>query len=294
MKTAIFPRYRAMKLARLAASGSIGTITKKIQSIVNHTKKSPSGNGWKENLQKILDFLKRNGSPSFQVFIPDGNRKLPFFAYSTLPVVNCPGKGECAIFCYSLKSWHHPSAFCRQVQNTLLERFFTAILELETKKIPEKSIVRLYVDGDFSNRGMVEKWFAIMAKNPELKFYGYSKSWDELFGHSEYPFNYKIRLSSGGSIRSIDAQKMAQLPIFNGHFLAVSIDGNDIPKKNAIKFSLPIYHERVRKAGSELLDRKIFSCPGSCGSCVKDIAGGNYHACADTRFKTIPIAIGIH
>ena len=282
-----------MDLAKIIASEPLAVIQEKIRSIALRIKKSSNGNGWKENLQKILFFL-RTGNPVFNVFMPDGNKKLPFYAYSTLPVVNCPGRGECAIFCYSLKAWQYPAAYCRQLQNTIIERFFPDILYRETEKIPEKSIVRLYVDGDFSSRKMVEKWFNIMDKNPSLKFYGYSKSWDELHGHGHYPENYKIRLSSGGKIRRITGQKMSELPIFNGHFLAVKIDADDIPKKNSVKFSLPLYHERVRQAGSELLDRKIFSCPGSCGSCVKDIQGNNSHACADSRFRTIPIAIGIH
>lgn len=293
MKTAIFPRYRAMNLATIVADESIESIAKKLRSIVRHTKKSAGGNGWKENFQKILDFLK-TGNPVFRVFMAGGNKKLPFFAYSTLPIVNCPGRGACEIFCYSLKCWQYPAAYCRQIQNTLVERFFPGILLQESQKIPEKSIVRLYVDGDFPNRLMVERWFSIMQKNPSLDFYGYSKSWDELDGHAIYPKNYKIRLSSGGKIRQVAAQKMAELPIFNGHFLAVKIEGSDIPKKNDIKFSLQLYHERVRAAGDELLGRKIFSCPGSCGSCVKTASGENSHACADGRFKNIPIAIGIH
>ena len=61
----------------------------------------------------------------------DGNSKLPFIAYSELPMSTCPGAGDCGVYqkdassgsivgwCYSFKAWRYPDAFKRQFLNTL-------------------------------------------------------------------------------------------------------------------------------------------------------------------------------
>jgi len=66
------------------------------------------------------------------VLAGDGNSKLPFLAYSELPMATCPGAGECGVYkkdastgtiasgwCYSFKAWRYPAAFGRQFLNTL-------------------------------------------------------------------------------------------------------------------------------------------------------------------------------
>lgn len=64
-----------------------------------------------------------------------GNNKLPFAAYSTLPMASCPGAGTCAVavtggrlivsekqgYCYSFTAWRYPDAFARQFRNQLAE-----------------------------------------------------------------------------------------------------------------------------------------------------------------------------
>ena len=105
---------------------------------------------------KFLNWLKYGGKLPFSVFTV-GNVKLPFLSFSTLPDVTCPGAGECLDYCYSFKAWRYPSAFFRQVQNTILMSNFN-IIETELSKIlsrptfrrADKIDFRLYVDGDFS------------------------------------------------------------------------------------------------------------------------------------------------
>jgi hypothetical protein len=60
-----------------------------------------------------------------------GNQKLPFVAYSTLPMASCPGAGSCAVgltddgakkgYCYSFTAWRYPDSFARQFRNCLAE-----------------------------------------------------------------------------------------------------------------------------------------------------------------------------
>ena len=45
--------------------------------------------GWQVNLGKLLDVIM-NDEPAFTVFKLDGNSKLPFVAFSSLPGVTCP------------------------------------------------------------------------------------------------------------------------------------------------------------------------------------------------------------
>jgi len=60
-----------------------------------------------------------------------GNMKLPFVAYSTLPMTSCPGAGGCAVgldekgkkygYCYSFTAWRYPDSFARQFRNAWAE-----------------------------------------------------------------------------------------------------------------------------------------------------------------------------
>lgn len=97
-----------------------------------------------------------------------GNGKLPFWAYSELPMATCGGAGPCGKFpnskspgwCYSFKAWRYPDAFARQFLNTLAnvtDEFFhfnRAIMPVGTKKtnpVP-KAVLKLgekmYKPGD--------------------------------------------------------------------------------------------------------------------------------------------------
>jgi hypothetical protein len=63
--------------------------------------------------------------------LANGNGKLPFKAYSELPMATCPGAGGCAVYidtpaaqgqkgyCYSFRAWRYANAFARQFLNTL-------------------------------------------------------------------------------------------------------------------------------------------------------------------------------
>ena len=58
---------------------------------------------------------------AFSIFAR-GNSKLPFWSFSSMAILDCPGRGECAAWCYSLKAWRNPNALGRQVSNSMLLR----------------------------------------------------------------------------------------------------------------------------------------------------------------------------
>lgn len=91
--------------------------------------------------KKAVDYILREGIFRRTIFkggkpfgltwgiLAKGNGKLPFVAYSELPMATCPGAGDCAVYskrsskdsgwCYSFKAWRYPDAFARQFLNTL-------------------------------------------------------------------------------------------------------------------------------------------------------------------------------
>ena len=210
-----------------------------------------------------------------------GNSKLPFLNFSTLPIVNCPGAGDCKIYCYSLKAWRYPASFLSQVQNTLLMFRFN-IISNELNKIIynkrtklgklDKIDFRLYVDGDFKTLDNLKNWMQLLKNNPKLNTYGYSKSLNlflQLVDNKyKFPKNYSLNLSNGGIYDKLRKFLINQ-SFVRGNFTAVEGDKKTIRKQ---------------------FKNKIFICPGNCGTCTN--IG---HACGNMdTFKGMEIVISIH
>ena len=251
--------------------------------------KLPKGRGtWRFYMDRLANALEA-GFPAFSVFTK-GNSKLPFYAFSALPGFTCPGAGECLRWCYSYTGWRYPAAWARQVQNTMFIRHHKEVVAEAFRKLPEGGVtVRLYVDGDFDSLETVEFWMDLLARRPDIKAYGYSKSWRVLWEYSQkhaVPSNYVLNLSSGGQEQGVSREQMRTLPFVRGDFIALPI--NYKGRDGFARYSDPEYHRAVRKAAAERGLGKVFSCPGKCGECC----GGN-HACGMASLKT-PIVIGIH
>lgn len=227
------------------------------------------------------------GKAPYTVFVK-GNSKLPFHAFSALPVVACPGAGECVNWCYSLRAWRTPSAFFRQLQNTVLLRFAPSIIRSAFSTLPANCTLRLYVDGDFDSADTLAMWMDLLHTRTDIKAYGYSKSWELLLGYAgNWPVNYRLNVSSGSKYSDDIKHQVLALPITRGEFVAVPID---IPKmENSIKYSHPTYKAATRASAQVQGISRAFLCPGQCGTCTKST-----HACGSELFSGIPIVIGIH
>lgn len=253
----------------------------------NHTRGS-----WFQCFTAVRRGLKQ-GVPSYRVFT-FGNTKLPFASFSTLPVITCPGLGDCLTYCYSLTSWRNPGAYCRQLQNTLLLRFAPDIVESAFLALPNDIELRLYVDGDFESSERIAFWFRLLFGRLDINAYGYSKSWAQFIEYSHnvgiWPENYALNLSSG----SVHDNKpdwiaaMQALPITRGYFLSVKIDDTDLPRGFA-RYESAEYHKRVREALRAEHGKRTVSCGGLCGSC-----GNGKHWCGDMQLQGLTIGIGIH
>ena len=289
-------RETALKLANLA----IDTSKDSIQEIYNYCENIADINtdyrSWTGAAAKMLPFLQSiiNGEKPAAAFkiIQKGNGKLPFLNYSSLPIVNCPGAGECKCYCYSLRAWRYPMAYFRQLQNTILERNnFEVITAAILDKISESEFknnnkidFRLYVDGDFPNYQILDNWLNFLAVNPRLSVYGYSKSLHlfkkRIKAGDIWPENYVLNLSNGGLYDSLHNELMQHVQT-RGKFYAVSIGRKVKPQKLTTAERV-----KIRKQA----ENKIFICPGLCGSCTN--VG---HACGNLDiFKNKDIVIPIH
>ena len=246
--------------------------------------------------------------PPFKLFQP-GNGKLPFLSWSTLPGFNCPGAGSCWVlaknkfsgWCYSVKAWRYPAAYLRQLQNTVLEQTPAGrqIIRQELKKELKRPIyrgldnipLRLYVDGDFSSLELLRWWMDLAKEFPQLKIYGYSKSlhlFKELARTGyEWPTNYALNGSSGSKYENTPTHKAAAaLPIWRGNFEAVPVSAKTLKSWKSGKLT----RAAAQEIRSSYPDKKVFICPGLCGSCTS-----KGHACGDQeRFNNTTIVIPQH
>jgi hypothetical protein len=245
-----------------------------------------TGKGWQDNFAK-LEHTFKTLDPSYSVFSLNGNSKLPFVSFSSLPGVTCPGAGECLDFCYSFRAWRYPAAFMRQAQNAYLMRYApdSIVKALHIVDASFKGLqydVRLYVDGDFSCDNDVKFWFDLIKTVPNARVYGYSKSFNQIMSYAgELPSNYVLNVS-GGHNSSIDTVKTVKaLSITRGEFIAVRI-GKKVRSSDHGK-------PETVKALRQAFTGKAFPCPGTCGTCT-----GKGHACGMQALKGVPIIIAMH
>jgi hypothetical protein len=242
--------------------------------------------GWQANFAK-LESVITSMQPAYSVFALNGNSKLPFVSFSSLPGVTCPGAGACLDFCYSFRAWRYPAAFMRQCQNAFLLRhnapsIVQALQAANDSFKGEAYDVRLYVDGDFSSVNDVTFWFDTIKAFPLAKVYGYSKSFEAILAYgASYPTNYMLNISGGHNASFETIEKVKALPITRGEFIAVSIG----KKVKGHEHGTPAINKALRAA----FDGKAFPCPGTCGTCT-----GKGHACGMQALKGVPIIIAMH
>jgi hypothetical protein len=291
-----FNRAMALKLVDLVdqiETKGIDPVLKALEDIENKSGVKPGTWGHYANRFKSLLLDDEYKTIPFSIFASGGNSKLPFVSFSTIPGATCPGAGDCLDFCYSFKAWRYPAAFFRQLQNFYLmnskkgrDIIAKEFKGLKLKKGKSFLNLRLYVDGDFRNVNDLTFWMNLLFLRPEIKAYGYSKSWKEFLIYDSlklnFPENYKLNLSSG-SIHSNEVKnRMKKLSCVRGEFVAVEIDKQyDSPLGNRSKE----YNKAVRNA----INGRSFVCPGLCGSCTP-----SGHACGSNRFKGVTIAIATH
>ena len=294
-KPVLMPRKDLMIISNAYHKNGLDGLLTELKISLNKLEKYPDQvnktNTWYYNFTKmhnfVLDLKQGNKIKKLPctIFRKDGNKKLPFYAFSTLPLFSCPGMGTCGKFCYSLKAWRYPASYSRQLMNFILLDICPELITQAFHKIKLNSDLRLYVDGDFKTSSDLNFWTQLLEQRLDINSYGYSKSW-QLFLDYKKPFapNYTLNLSSG-SIYEHLKNDMEKLSCTRGEFIAVK--SNVKQKKNNTNWLE--YSREVRRSAKDQGINKVFVCPGLCGSCTK-----SGHACGSDRFKDVIIAIGIH
>ena len=275
---------------------------KLINSILDHVNTGqdielPNGfntsNAWNTNWLKLKYFLD-TGIPQYTIYTK-GNGKLPFYSFSSLPGVTCPGAGDCLKFCYSFRSWRYPAAFFRQIQNTILLMSDTGrkYLREEFNKLKPDHDFRLYVDGDFDSLETMKFWMDLLKSRPDIRAYGYSKSWKLFIEYDQlgytFPDNYQLNLSSGSIYQNNKTilDQISKLSIYRGEFIA--LPSEKMPNILEDRPSFSAWAKQLRERAKLYGIKKAWVCPGKCGNCTP-----TGHACGSKRFKNVPIIIGIH
>jgi len=254
-----------------------------------------TGSKWENEYHKFQEFMK-TGVPQWKIFVV-GNRKLGkvIIAWSTLPLLTCPGAGYCRIWCYSFKAWMHPEAYFRQLQNTILIMRQSEYIVEAFHKLDLNGDLRLYVDGDIDSKATLEFWHRLLLQRPDLNAYGYSKSW-QIFQEYDGPIapNYKLNLSSGSIYGEAMKQRMLKLQVTRGEFIAVASMGTnqhrDMPEE---KRSMPWteWVAQIKTQAKAQGHSKVFVCPGNCETCTPN---GHFCGSSDPKAQGVTVAIGVH
>jgi len=274
-----------LAIGRAAAGADIAQMRALLLALIGEDDTTRRGT-WAYYANKALLYLDNKAPMSGAIWQLKGNNKLPFAFFSAMPDVTCPGAGTCLDICYSFKSWRYPTAYFRQLINTLLMAtpHGRQVIAVATAKLPQNIAIRLYVDGDFASVAQVAYWMDEIRKRPDLSVYGYSKSWRELLAYDgKWPTNYLLNLSNGGNAEHLRSD-VAKLPIVRGDFLTVDIDS-----KLAGKYDDKAYKAAVRAAAKSAGIDKPFVCPGKCGACTK-----SGHFCGRSDTKGVAVVIGVH
>jgi len=251
------------------------------------------------------------GGAGFSIFA-QGNSKLPYLAFSTLPGITCPGAGECLVsagqkpdprrrfqggWCYSFKAWRYPDAFFRQLGNTILLRTDAGRAHLakvfgiwanSRAKIAGGETVRLYVDGDMDSVETIKFWMDQCKAHPHVRAYGYSKSWHLFLRYDKlgygWPTNYTLNLSEGSRFASLPGmrEEMLKLPIVREDFGVVALPRKiaqnviriDRDDPNGVFAAIARLERRVKVTTDEAEQAKLVMIVGEWKDVAKKIKKG--------------------
>ena len=267
MKKTHFNRKQCFKAMEYISNNDVDNLIKYLDNEIK------TGIAWTYEYKKFRKFLINLNNDNYNympyTIFTQGNNKLSYLSFSTLPVINCPGASECLNYCYSLKAFRYPGAFFRQCQNTLLMQNNFNLLGIELNKYNIKGKLkntiidfRLYVDGDFKNDNDLINWMSLLNQCKNINAYGYSKSkhlFLELYKSGfKFPNNYKLNLSNGSKYDFLD-NDLLKLHFVRGKFTAYKFN-----KKIKIKNLTNDNKKELRSA----FNNKVFICPGICDTCT--------------------------
>lgn len=151
--------------------------------------------------------LKRDGIYSFGI---------PAYKSKT-GLITCPAALHCIKGCYARNGFYNmPSVSKAQEARlalTLDTELFIAVIDTEIRKRGVK-VLRIHDSGDFYSPEYRDSWLQIMAYNPTVRFYAYTKN-IPLFQGLKLPSNFTLIYSEGGKFdKAIDQAKHRHSRVF--------------------------------------------------------------------------------
>lgn len=121
----------------------------------------------------------------------------------------CPMAGVCAEYCYASKGFFKVYDSVSKGQHERLEltksdEFVDRITEELNRGKKTIKYVRIHSSGDMYSKAYLNKWFEIAKRNPNVRFYAYSKSLhlflDKEGNYIDIPNNFDVTFSYGGKL----------------------------------------------------------------------------------------------
>lgn len=208
-----------------------------------------------------------------------GNQKLgsAIWTFNLPQLETCPGASKvCEQLCYASKGRFTYNSVkksytynLQQTKQLIADRKFVDHIDSYIKR-NKIDIVRWHSSGDFYSVQYVKDWAQIVKKNPNTRFYGYSRSWrdasirvelEKLVRYNNVRLFFSCDQDTGIPDKVPDKIRIAYLVL----------DNNDIPDNKADLVFVPIKYRKpqsVRRNG-------VLVCPlengkgwkGDCGTC---------------------------
>lgn len=150
------------------------------------------------------------------------NWSLPAYKSRVDGFKTCPMAGKCKVGCYAQSGGYvWPAAVKSHHENlklSLSESFVDEIDGEIKRKRERPDYIRIHDSGDFYSLEYIKKWFEIMRRNPEIRFYAYTKMvplFKKLFKAGAVPNNFTVIYSFGGlADRQIDKKTERHSRVF--------------------------------------------------------------------------------
>lgn len=134
------------------------------------------------------------------------NFGIPAFQSST-GLKTCPNAGICAAGCYAKSGayvWSNVKQAFEKRLDLTQSKLFIPMIQTELNKLKRKHvnlIIRIHDSGDFYNSEYYTKWDTIMKRNPDVRFYAYTKEvafFKDVTKTVGLPKNFTVIYSLGG------------------------------------------------------------------------------------------------
>ncbi len=139
------------------------------------------------------------------------------FEFNLPAVSTCPFADTCKKICYADKgTFKYPVVQAKYHSNYELTKNKDLFIKVVQSEIIKKRIeyVRIHSSGDFYNLKYLNAWIEIARSNPNVIFYGYTKS-VPLFKKVDLPQNFIFCFSTGGKADHLIKDTDKKAVIFN-------------------------------------------------------------------------------